>query len=113
MADTRGQPHRTGDHMPARGTTPAGNRAVPGPATRSPGSHRPGSFVEVLETMPALWARLLSQHVPDATGRRCRACTTPGTGSPGSYWPCRIREAAEAARHRFLAHPSDHTNRAP
>jgi hypothetical protein len=52
--------------------------------------------------MPALWGRLLAEHVPDeTTGRRCRACTTAGTGSPGATWPCAIRGVAELARDRF------------
>jgi hypothetical protein len=53
---------------------------------------------EALSAMPDLRHRLLADHVPDATGHRCRACTTPGTGTPGAHWPCRIREAAEAAQ---------------
>ena len=52
--------------------------------------------------MPALWGRLLAEHTPDPTGRRCQACTTAGTGSPGAAWPCRIRDAAESARARYL-----------
>ena len=31
--------------------------------------------------------RLLALHVSDGHGR-CRACTTPGTGTPGAPWPC-------------------------
>ena len=58
--------------------------------------HRPLSAA--LAAMPDLRNRLLAAHVPDASGRRCRACTTPGTGTPGEHWPCRIREAAEAAQ---------------
>ena len=53
---------------------------------------------EALASMPGLRNRLLVDHVPDATGHRCRACTTPGTGTPGASWPCRIRDAAEAAQ---------------
>lgn len=59
-------------------------------------------FVDVLKAMPVLWGRLLAEHQPDPTGKRCRACTTAGTGSPGAAWPCRIRDAAEAARARYL-----------
>ena len=66
-------------------------------------AHRqPAPFADVLAGMPALWARLLTEHVPDRTGRRCRACTIAGTGSPGAAWPCRIRDTAEAARARHL-----------
>ena len=64
---------------------------------------RPVPFVDVLYAMPALWGRLLTEHVPDPTGRRCQACTTAGTGSPGAAWPCRIRDAAESARARYLS----------
>jgi hypothetical protein len=28
--------------------------------------------------MPELWERLIAEHIPDPTGRRCRACTTAG-----------------------------------
>jgi hypothetical protein len=64
---------------------------------------RPVPFVDVLYAMPALWGRLLTEHTPDPTGRRCQACTTAGTGSPGAAWPCRIRDAAESARARYLS----------
>ena len=64
---------------------------------------RPVPFVDVLYAMPALWGRLLAEHTPDPTGRRCQACTTAGTGSPGAAWPCRIRDAAESARARYLS----------
>jgi hypothetical protein len=63
---------------------------------------RPVPFVDVLYAMPALWGRLLVEHVPDPSGRRCQACTTAGTGSPGASWPCRIRDAAESAKARYL-----------
>lgn len=63
---------------------------------------QPVPFVDVLYAMPALWGRLLAEHTPDPTGRRCQACTTAGTGSPGAAWPCRIRDAAESARARYL-----------
>jgi hypothetical protein len=59
---------------------------------------RPRPLSEALAGMPDLRNRLLADHVPDETGHRCRACTTPGTGTPGAHWPCRIREAAEAAQ---------------
>lgn len=59
-------------------------------------------LVEALAVMPVLWTELLAVHVPDRSGRRCRACTTAGTGSPGAAWPCRIRGAAEAAQARYL-----------
>jgi hypothetical protein len=58
---------------------------------------RPRPLSEALAVMPDLRNRLLADHVPDASGHRCRACTTPGTGTPGAHWPCRIREAADAA----------------
>jgi hypothetical protein len=59
---------------------------------------RPRPLSQALAAMPDLRNRLLAEHVPDASGHRCRACTTPGTGTPGAHWPCRIREAAEAAQ---------------
>jgi hypothetical protein len=63
---------------------------------------QPVPFAAELSAMPALWTRLLAEHLPDPTGRRCQACTTAGTGSPGTAWPCRIRDAAEAAQARYL-----------
>ena len=68
-----------------------------------PSRQAQGSFADVLGAMPALWTRLIDQHVPDPTGKRCRACTTAGTGSPGAAWPCQIRDIAESARARYLA----------
>jgi hypothetical protein len=73
--------------------------ATVGPSTRQ----RQIAFIEELGAMPDLWARLLTEHVPDPSGTRCRACTTVGTGSPGAAWPCRIRDVAEAARARYNA----------
>lgn len=58
-------------------------------------------LAEALAVMPVLWTQLLVEHVPDSAGRRCCACTTAGTGSPGAAWPCRIRDAAEAAQARY------------
>src|SRR3954451_19643051 len=60
---------------------------------------RPRPLSEALAAMPDLRNRLLADHVPDASGHRCRACTTPGTGTPGAHWPSRIREAAALAHH--------------
>jgi hypothetical protein len=48
-------------------------------------------FCDVLYAMPALWARLLAEHVPDETGRRCRAGRPPGRARP----PRRGRAASE------------------
>jgi hypothetical protein len=62
---------------------------------------QPTPFADALYPMPALWERLLAEHIPDPTGRRCQACTTAGTGSPGTAWPCRIRDAADSARTRW------------
>lgn len=63
-----------------------------------------GSFAEVLGAMPALWSRLIDKHVADPTGKRCLACTISGTGTPGATWPSRIRDIAESARARYIAH---------
>jgi hypothetical protein len=62
---------------------------------------QPAPFADALYPMPGLWERLIAEHIPDPTGRRCRACTTAGTGSPGTPWPCRIRDVAEGARTRW------------
>lgn len=40
--------------------------------------------------------RLLRRHQPDGN-RRCRGCTTPGTGTPGAEWPCSIHVFAQLA----------------
>jgi len=66
-------------------------------------SGRQGSLADVLGAMPELWTRLLTEHIPDPTSKRCRACTIAGTGTPGAAWPCRIRDLAESAKARYLA----------
>ena len=69
---------------------------------------QPAPFADALYPMRELWERLIAEHIPDPTGRRCQACTTAGTGSPGAAWPCRIRDAAESARARYLrSHDAD------
>lgn len=45
------------------------------------------SFVAELATMPDVTTRLLAAHTDDGKGR-CRACTTPGRGTPAVRWPC-------------------------
>lgn len=52
-------------------------------------------LITVLAADVELCGRLLSAHVD--VGGRCRACTTPGTGTPGARWPCVIERAANAA----------------
>ena len=66
----------------------------------------PAPFAEALYPMPTLWKRLIAEHIPAPTGRRCQACTTAGTGSPGTPWPCRIRDVAEGARVRWTTPPA-------
>jgi hypothetical protein len=58
---------------------------------------RASAFADELAPMVEVWLRLLSVHVPDASGR-CRACTAGGTGVPSEPWPCVIRGMAELAR---------------
>jgi hypothetical protein len=41
--------------------------------------------------------RLTADHVPDAEGL-CRACTTPGRGTPQKKWPCSLWTLANDAR---------------
>ena len=43
---------------------------------------RPRPLSAALAAMPDLRNRLLADHVPDASGHRCRAGTPPGTGTP-------------------------------
>ncbi len=63
------------------------------------------SFAAELGTMPDVIERLTEVHRPTVDGRHCRACTTPGRGTPMIKWPCPIavlaREAAESARRRL------------
>ena len=68
---------------------------------------QPVPFADALSPMPELWSRLIAEHIPDPTGRRCQACTTAGTGSPGATWPCRIRDVAEGARSRWARPTAD------
>lgn len=60
------------------------------------GADGPG-LVELLAGMPDVVARLLAEHRPDARAR-CRACRTPGTGTPGAPWPCTLARLARAAQ---------------
>jgi hypothetical protein len=57
----------------------------------------PSDIAVVLADMPDVVAALIRDHVPDARGR-CRACGTPGTGTPHLPWPCPLRRIADAAR---------------
>lgn len=55
-------------------------------------------LVAVLATMPDSIARLLAEHQPDPQSGRCRACTTPGSGTPAAQWPCPVYRLAEQAQ---------------
>jgi hypothetical protein len=62
-------------------------------------------LIAQLALMPDVVERLRAAHADDGNGR-CRACTTPGRGTPQVRWPCgpasmglaahRLREATEA-----------------
>lgn len=54
-------------------------------------------FVTELARLPAVVARLLTEHAPDAEGR-CRTCRGGGDGSGLVWSPCRLLRLAEAAR---------------
>lgn len=54
-------------------------------------------FAAQLAAMPDVADRLLIAHIPDEHGR-CRACSTPGTGTPQAAWPCTLHASASAAR---------------
>jgi hypothetical protein len=53
-------------------------------------------FATALAGMPDVVRRLLDAHRDDGKGR-CRACTTPGRGTPHTVWPCGIAAIAAAA----------------
>ena len=53
-------------------------------------------FATALAGMPDVVRRLLDAHRDDGNGR-CRACTTPGRGTPHTVWPCGIAAIAAAA----------------
>jgi hypothetical protein len=53
-------------------------------------------FATALAAMPDVVRRLLDAHRDDGKGR-CRACTTPGRGTPHTVWPCGIAAIAAAA----------------
>ena len=55
-----------------------------------------GELAVQLGRLGGVAQRLLVVHVPDQHGR-CRGCTTPGTGLPGSVWPCALHFYATAA----------------
>ncbi|GAA1276599.1 hypothetical protein GCM10009609_44490 [Pseudonocardia aurantiaca] len=52
---------------------------------------------QALADMPYVVERITAAHVPDGNGR-CRACTTPGRGTPRDPWPCSTAKLADAAR---------------
>jgi hypothetical protein len=52
-----------------------------------------------LGTMPDVIERLSEIHRLTVDGRYCRACTTPGGGTPMIKWPCPMATlAADASR---------------
>ena len=53
-------------------------------------------FAATLAGMPDVVGRLLAAHRDDGTGR-CRACTTPGRGTPQVRWPCGVAAVAGLA----------------
>lgn len=53
-------------------------------------------FAAALAAMPGVVDRLLGAHRDDGSGR-CRACTTPGRGTPSTAWPCGIAAVAGLA----------------
>ena len=57
----------------------------------------PSPLVVEVAANPEAVRRLLQQHVPNDDSR-CRACTTPGTGTPGAAWPCSLYLIADSAR---------------
>jgi hypothetical protein len=62
------------------------------------------AFVLELATQPALIEAVTGAHVPTADGL-CRACTTPGYGTPQKRWPCplwRLADDARTARRRLV-----------
>lgn len=65
------------------------------------------SFAAELSTMPDVIERLTAVHRPTVDGRFCRACTTPGRGTPRVPWPCPLavlaRDAALMAPPGWLA----------
>lgn len=67
-----------------------------------------------LAVMPGTWRRLLALHVPDGDGR-CRACTTPGLGTPRDPWPCSLCRLAQraAAEHAKAMEPLRSTTGEP
>jgi hypothetical protein len=70
-------------------------------------------FAAVLATMPDVIDKLSAEHVPTAEGR-CRACTTPGRGTPNARWPCSMAAMArEAIQIRSGSASSAVTNSAP
>lgn len=62
------------------------------------------SMVTVLATMPAMWQRVLVEHIPDNHGR-CWECRD-STGVAAS-WPCIVHTMAQQAE--ALAHGGRHS----
>lgn len=88
---------------PDPGPGPASVTALPGvgdPAGPCVENPRHVGLADELAPMVGVWERLLTQHLPDRTGR-CRTCTQGGTGLPGTPWPCALHGIAELARRRY------------
>jgi hypothetical protein len=72
----------------------------PAPRPKKPGADSVAiwlSFTRELATADHVWQRLIVEHAPTPAGQ-CRACTTPGRGTPCTAWPCSIWSVADAAR---------------
>ena len=63
-----------------------------------------------LAPMVEVWFRILTEHVPDPDFR-CRSCTSAGTGTLSTPWPCSLRSLADRARARHAAGWPEHTSR--
>lgn len=66
-------------------------------------------FVAELARLPAVVARLLHEHGPDAQGR-CRTCRSGGDGSGLVWSPCRLLRLATAAHALAAGRPADESS---
>jgi hypothetical protein len=60
----------------------------------SPEEIRRGCAEVLARYDPALWRRLLAEHVPDETGH-CQSCRWPTRATP--MWPCNLADVAYLA----------------
>lgn len=91
--------------MNRSGADPPGEHGAAPINTKLPVYVRHSRLADELAPMVDLWVAMIYHHQPDHNNR-CTRCTKPGTGLPGSRWPCVLHGLARLAERRYQ---QDHT----